>query len=94
MTQVPAILERTTFFIVALNCLVTQMLSDQYPIMNLIGNNILPTYLGNYGPSSYANNNNIPNTWTMILNPYYLGNPPLTFSNTLRLMIYLFSELL
>jgi len=62
--------------------------------MNPIGNNILPTYLGNYGPSSYANNNNIPNTWKMIPNPYYLRNPPLTFSNTLGLAIYPFLELL
>jgi hypothetical protein len=49
--------------------------------MNPIENNILPTYLGNYGPF-YANNDNIPNPWIMIPNPYYLGNPPLTFSNT------------
>jgi hypothetical protein len=49
--------------------------------MNPTGNNILLAYLGNYG-SSYAYNNNIPNPWIMIPNPYYLGNPPLTFSNT------------
>jgi hypothetical protein len=57
--------------------------------MNPIENNILPTYLGNYGPF-YANNDNIPNPWIMIPNPYYLGNPPLTFSNTPRHVAYLF----
>jgi hypothetical protein len=49
--------------------------------MNPTGNNVLPAYLGNYGPS-YVGNNNIPNPWT-IFNFYYLDNPPLTFSNTI-----------
>jgi hypothetical protein len=57
------------------------MLNDQYPTMNPIGNNVLLAYLGNYGPS-YACNDNIPNPWTKIPIPYYLGNPPLTFPNT------------
>jgi hypothetical protein len=48
--------------------------------MNRTENNILPAYLGNYGPS-YIGNDDIPNQWTMIPNPYYLGKPPLTFSN-------------
>jgi hypothetical protein len=55
--------------------------------MNPIGNNILPTYLGNYG-SSYTCNNNIPNPWAMIPNHYYLRNHPLTFSNTPELVAY------
>ncbi len=50
---------------------------------------VLLTYLGNYGLSSVGNDN-IPNMWTMIPNPYYLGNPPLIFSNTPRLTTYLF----
>jgi hypothetical protein len=57
--------------------------------MNPTRNNILLPYHGNYG-SSYANNDNIPNPWTMNPNPHYLGNPPHTFSNTPRLASYLF----
>jgi hypothetical protein len=38
--------------------------------MDPIINNILPAYLGNHG-LSYAGNDNIPNPWTMIFNPYY-----------------------
>jgi hypothetical protein len=60
--------------------------------MNPIKNNILLTYLGNYGPS-YTSNDNIPNPWAMILNPYYLGNPPLTFFNTPGLVAYPFSNM-
>jgi hypothetical protein len=82
VTQVLTVLEHTPSFTVAPSYPITQMLNDQYPTMNPTGNNILPTYLGIYG-LSYACNDNIPNPWTMILNPYYLGNPPLTFSNTI-----------
>jgi hypothetical protein len=60
--------------------------------MNPTRNNILPTYIGNYG-SSYIGNGNIPNSWTMIPNPYYPGNLPLTFSNTLGPMAYSFSNM-
>jgi hypothetical protein len=65
------------------------MLGDQYLTMNPSRNNILLAYLGNYG-SSYASNNKIPNPWTMVLNPYYLGNVPLIFSNTIELVAYSF----
>jgi hypothetical protein len=65
------------------------MLNDQYLVMNPTRNNILPTYLGNYG-LSYVGNDNIPNPWTMIPNPYYPRNFPLTFSNTPRLVAYPF----
>ncbi len=68
------------------------MLNNKYPTMNFIGNNILPTYLGNYGPS-YASNNNIPNPWTMIPNPYYPRNLQLTFSKTLGPATYLFPNI-
>ncbi len=57
--------------------------------MNPIGNIILPAYLGNHG-ASYVGNGNIPNSWTMIPNLYYLGNLPLTFSKTLGPMAYSF----
>jgi hypothetical protein len=66
------------------------MLNDQYLTMNpRIGNNILSTYFGNHG-SSYASNDNIPNPWTMILNPYYLSNPPLMFSHTTKFVAFPF----
>jgi len=68
------------------------MLNDQYPIMNITGNSISLAYLGNYG-LSYINNDNIPNPWAMNPNPYYQGNPPLTFSNIPRLMAYPFSNM-
>lgn len=57
--------------------------------MNPIINSILLTTLGNYGPS-YASNDNIPNPSIMILNPYYLANPSLTFSNIIRFVAYPF----
>jgi hypothetical protein len=57
--------------------------------MNATNNNILLTYLGNYG-SSYAGIYNILNPWTMIPNPYYVGNLPLTFSNTIGPAAYPF----
>jgi hypothetical protein len=65
------------------------MLSDEYPTMNAIKNDILLTYFGNYG-SSYVSTNNIPNPWMLIPNPYYLGNPPQTFLNTHGPMLYPF----
>jgi hypothetical protein len=37
--------------------------------MNPTRNNTLLAYLGNYG-LSYVGNDNIPNPWTMIPNPY------------------------
>jgi hypothetical protein len=60
--------------------------------MNPTENNILLAYLRNYGPS-YARNGNISNPWTMILNPYYPRNPPLTFSNPFKPTTYLFSNM-
>jgi hypothetical protein len=57
--------------------------------MYLTRNNILPTYLGNYG-LSYVGNDNIPNPWTIIPNPYYPRNLPLTFPNTSRHVAYPF----
>jgi hypothetical protein len=60
--------------------------------MNPTGNSVLLAYLGNYGPS-YVSNNNIPNPWIMIRNPYYLGNPLVTFSNTIGLAAYPFPNM-
>jgi hypothetical protein len=82
-------LKHTPSFIVAPSYPITQMLNDQYLIMNPTKNNILLIYLGNYG-SSYEVICNIPNPWTMILNPYYLRNLPFTFSNTTGLATYPF----
>jgi hypothetical protein len=60
--------------------------------MNPTKNNILPTYLGHYGPS-YTSNDKIPNPWTMIPNMYYLGNPPHSFSNIISHVTYLFPNM-
>jgi len=60
--------------------------------MNPTGHNILLAYLGHYEPS-YVSNNNIPNPWTMIPNPYYLGNPPFTFFNTTNSTSYPFPNM-
>jgi len=57
-------------FTIAPNYFITQVLNDQYLTMNPTRNSILPAYLGNYEPS-YVGNDNIPNPWTMIPNPYY-----------------------
>jgi hypothetical protein len=69
VVHVLAVLEHTFSFTITPNYPITQMLNDQYLTMNPIGNNILLIYLGNYG-LSYAWNDNIPNQWTMIPNPY------------------------
>jgi hypothetical protein len=89
MIQNHVVLEHTPYFTVAPSYHVTQMLSDQYSTMNPTRKYILPTYLGNYG-LSYVGNDNIPNPWTMILNHYYLGNHPFTFSNTHEHVAYSF----
>jgi hypothetical protein len=60
--------------------------------MNPTKNSVLPAYLGDCGPS-YASNDNIPNPWVMIPSPYYLGNPPLTFSNTISPTTYPFPNM-
>ncbi len=60
--------------------------------MNPPKSNILLTDLGSYG-SSYVGIFNIPNPWTMIPNPFYQRNPPLTFSNTTGPTTYLFSNM-
>jgi hypothetical protein len=91
MSCVQVVLKCTLSFKVAPNYFVIQMLNNQYLVMNPTRNSILPTYLGNYG-LSYVGNGNIPNPWTIIPNPYYPGNPPLTFPNTFRLVAYLFSS--
>jgi hypothetical protein len=69
VVHVFAVFEDTLSFTIAPNYPITQMLNNQYLTMNPIGNNILLIYLGNYG-LSYAWNDNIPNQWTMIPNPY------------------------
>ncbi len=89
--QVPIVFKHNLYFTVAPSYLVIQMLNNQYLTMNRNENNILPAYLGNYGPS-YKSNDNIPNQWIMIPNLYYLGNPPLTFSNTTNPTTYLFPK--
>jgi hypothetical protein len=58
-------------------------------VVNPTGNNILLAYIGNYG-LTYVGNDNIPNPWTMIPNPYYLGNPPFTFTNMFKSTSYIF----
>jgi hypothetical protein len=50
MTQVPVIPECNPYFIVVVSYFVIS-LSNQYLTMNPTGNNVLPSYLGNYGPS-------------------------------------------
>lgn len=92
LIHVPTLPEHNTSFTIAPSYLVIQMLNDQYLTMNPTKNNTLLAYFGNYG-QSYVGNDNIPNSWTMILNLYYLGNPPLTFSNTPRLATYLFPNM-
>jgi hypothetical protein len=89
MIQIQVVLERTPSFTIAPSYHVIQMSNNQYPTMNTIENNILPSYLGTYGPP-YVGDNNIPNPWTTILNSYYTTNPPFTFSNTPTPMAYPF----
>jgi hypothetical protein len=66
MSYVLVVIERTSSFTIAPNYPITWMLNDQYLTMNPTKNNILPTYLGNYG-LYYVSNNNIPNPWTIFL---------------------------
>jgi hypothetical protein len=89
VSYVLTLLECTSFFKIAPNYPSIQMLNNYYPVMNSTRNNILPTYLGNHG-LSYVGNNNIPNPWTIIPNPYYPRNPPLTFPNTSKFAAYPF----
>jgi len=89
MIQIEVVLELTPSFIIAPSYPIIQMSNNQYLTMNPIENNILPSYLGNYGPP-FVGNNNIPNPWTTIPNPYYPRNPPFTFSNTHGPMAYPF----